>query len=316
MPFTMTQLQELFKDGAQEGQYLEFKRGSALGTSSELRKELVKDCTGFANANGGLILYGVAEEDIDGIPAAASLSPVADSKMNGDWITNVIRSNTSPPLSGFEVTELAVDGGRVIAIEIEQASTAHQNLIDRRYYQRAGRATEPMVDYQIRDVINRRLRPAVSVEPKFVSLKRSQNLHRYALQIAMTNIGAVTLEHWQFEIDIPCEVIRDTRPPVGEELDGLLNGWGNIVTLTQNRDGHRILRIARRDPDEEFERRSILHPGQTRMLFEPEAPPEIIVEIDPDIWRVIRGRSIFWRIFMPNTQPITGEWAFDDWCSF
>lgn len=316
MAFTSTQLQEMIDSGAQEGQYLEFKRGSALGASSESRKELVKDCTGFANANGGVILYGVAEEEIDGIPTAASLSPVADPKINGDWITNVIRSNTSPPLNQFEITELAVSGGRVIAIQIESALTTHQNLIDRRYYQRAGRTIEPMVDFQIRDVMNRRLRPAISIDHKFANVERSQDLHRYALQVLMSNIGSVTLEHWQFEIDIPCDVIRDTRPPITSELDGLLNGWSNMASLAQGPDNQRVLRITRRDPDEDYERRLILHPGQTRTLFDYGALPEIIIEIDHAIWSKVHGRSIFWRILMPNTQPITGEWAFDDWCSF
>jgi len=139
--FTTNQLQEILDTQAQEGLYLDFKRGEALALSNGSRQELVKDCTGFANANGGLILYGVAKGEVDGVPVATSLSPLVDRKVNGDWITSVIRSNTGPPLNHFEITEPAVSGGRVIAIEIEAASTVHQNFIDRRYYQRAGRTT-------------------------------------------------------------------------------------------------------------------------------------------------------------------------------
>lgn len=76
MTYTAAQLQQVLDDHMQEGLYLEFKRGAALVPSNGARQELVKDCTGFANAGGGTILYGIAEEDVEGVPVAASLSPL------------------------------------------------------------------------------------------------------------------------------------------------------------------------------------------------------------------------------------------------
>lgn len=101
MTFTAAQLHQLLDDNMQEWLYLEFKRGAALAPSNGSRQELVKDCTGFANAGGGTILYGVAEEEVEGVPAAASLSPVTAPGVGGDWFTDFIRSNTSPPQSRF-----------------------------------------------------------------------------------------------------------------------------------------------------------------------------------------------------------------------
>lgn len=96
MTYTAAQLQQVLGDHMQEGLYLEFKRGAALVPSNAARQELVKDCTGFANAGGGTILYGIAEEDVEDVPVAASLSPVTAPGVGGDWLTNVLRSNTSP----------------------------------------------------------------------------------------------------------------------------------------------------------------------------------------------------------------------------
>lgn len=111
MAVDMQALQLLLARKAQEGQYLEFKRGDALHNTSAAWQDLVKDCTGFANANGGTIVYGIAEERIDGVRVAAEVSPVVMPEIDADWITNVLRDNSSPPLSRFEVTELSVDGG-------------------------------------------------------------------------------------------------------------------------------------------------------------------------------------------------------------
>lgn len=257
MTYTAAQLQQVLDDRMQEGLYLEFKRGEALVPSNGSRQELVKDCTGFANAGGGTILYGIAEEDVDGIPAATTLSPVATQGAGGDWITNVLRSNTSPPFSRFEITKLAVPGGKVIAVEIEASSTAHQNLIDRKYYQRAGRNTEPMVDFQIRNVMNRRLRPEVRVTHRLVNIKSNGELHRKALEVSITNVGQVTLEHWQFEIDLPHEVIRDTSDPnVSPLLDALVSTWRDTMSLVSDQNGQRSLRITCGDPDEEQRHRA------------------------------------------------------------
>jgi Putative DNA-binding domain len=316
MTFTTAQLHQVLDNHLQEGLYLEFKRGAALGTSSAARQELVKDCTGFANAGGGTILYGIAEEEVEGVPAGAALSPVVAESMNGDWLTNVIRSNTSPPLSCFEITELAVPGGRVIAIEIDASSTAHQNLLDRRYYQRAGRSTEPMVDFQIRDVMSRRLRPEVRVDSRLVNIESNGDLHRKELEVLITNVGQVTLDKWRFEMDLPHEVIRDTRDAdVMSLLDALVESWSDTMSLAQGLDNQCVLRITCGDPDEE-QRRRLIHPGQTHMLVNPNKHPAIVVEVDHAIWNQIHGRSIFWRIFLPNSQPIKGEWRFEEWCNF
>lgn len=325
MAFTETQLTEILNDRAQEGMYLEFKRGAALDKSSSARSELVKDCTGFANAGGGVLLYGIAEENMEGIPSAASLSPVPTPGIDGDWITTVLRSNSSPPLSHFEVSELNVDGGRVIAIEVEAASTAHQNLIDRRYYQRAGRNTEPMVDFQIRDVMNRRLRPEIRIDAKLVRKelfdKTRKPEYRKAPQVAITNVGQVTLENWQFEIDLPYEIIRDSdHPDRFKSEDPLAHlGWVDahrgVVSLVHDHSNHLVLRVQAGDPDDDQIRR-FLHPGQSLILVDPERPPFITVELDNTIWRKIHGRSIYWRLFLNNSQPIRGEWLFDDWCDY
>lgn len=316
MTFTAAQLQQVLDDHAQEGLYLDFKRGASMVPSNGSRQELVKDCTGFANADGGMILYGVSEEEIEGIPSAASLSPVTATGVGGDWLTNVIRSNTSPPLSRFEITELAVPGGKVIAIEIEASSTAHQNLLDRRYYQRAGRSTEPMVDFQIRDVMHRRLRPEVRVDPKLVNIESNGELHRKQLEVLITNVGQVTLADWQFEIDIPHEVIRDTRQQDARPLlEALVDTWDDTMSLARAPGGRRCLRITCGDPDEE-QRRRPLHPGQTHTLVDPSRHPAIVVEINDTIWHQVHGLPIAWRIYLPNSQPIRGEWPFDEWCNF
>lgn len=46
MSFTEAQLQKMLDSCAQEGTYLDFKRGEAMGKSGSLRRELVKVAQG------------------------------------------------------------------------------------------------------------------------------------------------------------------------------------------------------------------------------------------------------------------------------
>ena len=50
----------------------------------EIRRDVFGRAVGFGNASGGTILYGIAEEEIERIPAAASLSPVDAQGVGGD----------------------------------------------------------------------------------------------------------------------------------------------------------------------------------------------------------------------------------------
>lgn len=319
MAFTREELDMLLTERAQEGLYLELKRGAALANNNDLRNELVKDCVGFANANGGKIIYGIAEEQVEGVNVAASLAPVPANGINKNWISEVLRSNTSPPLSHFEITEIALPNGqgRVVAIEIEPSYTAHQSLRDHRYYQRSGAVTSPMVDFQIRDVMGRRQRPEVQVSFRMRKLDISGDLHRYEINAEIRNSGNTTLEKWCMQIDLPASVVRDTRNK-SVSLMRTQMGFDRLVRSSVDDGNREISRITIGDPDWN-ERARVLHPGQS-IDFESRHGdyPAVLIEIDESNWHTLDELKwpIRWRIFVPDHRPLVGEWPFDEWCNY
>jgi len=319
MAFTQDKLDELLTDHAQEGLYLELKRGAALGNSSAQRNELVKDCIGFANASGGTIVYGIEESEVDGVNVAKALSPVPTNGLGKNWIAEVLRSNTSPPLTHFEVTEhpLANGSGKVVAVEIEASYTAHQSLCDHKYYQRSGAVTSPMVDFQIRDVMGRRQRPAVQVNFHRLDLHISGDLHRYEITADIANTGNITLEKWALQIDLPASAVRDTRNKA-VNLMQLQNGFDRVVRFTVSDEAREIARITVADPDWN-DRGRILHPGQSFKFESGHGEyPQVLLEIDGSNWHELDQLKwpIRWRMFVPNHPPLTGEWSFEDWCNY
>lgn len=316
MNFTKADLDQLFASPAQEGQSLEFKAGAALARDSDARRELVKDCTGFANASGGRIVYGVAEAEIDGVWVASGLAPVTDAVVGADWISEILRSNTGPPLTRCDVVELAVDGGRVVVVDIEQASTAHQNLIDKKYYQRGGRVTSAMVDFQIRDVMGRRTRPQVEVKLKLRPEEVSSDYHRHYFGVEVVNVGAVSLEHWALTFDIPEMVIADQSGGSinsDPDLRGMLSGDVGV-----NYRGIRMRRLSLGDPATTG-RRWIIHPGQSVVFHDRNATlPYVPIEMTHARHLDLQPRQvpISWRMYVKDAPPLEGQFPFSEWCKF
>ncbi|MFS2049032.1 helix-turn-helix domain-containing protein [Variovorax sp. Varisp41] len=310
-------VQHLIDSRAQESLYMDFKRGEALGRQNDRRTELIKDVTGLANADGGKLLYGITEERVDGIPVATGLAPVVDNSLDKDWLSTTIRDNTSPRFHDFDIEEIAVEGGRVIVIDVRAAGTAHQNLGDLRYYQRAGVSTAPIQDFRIRDLMARGTRPVAEIDVQTQAVQQLQDLHRYLLRVSIANVGNVSLEKWWLNVDVPSRAFRDSRfGGVGMmHMHGL---YSHMVTRARDPGGAEIVRVSFGDPFPDGTR-FLLHPGQ-RQDYDPSGGrfPEFCVEVDPDIFAELRRleRPIAWTLYLNNAQPIQGEVSFDEWCRF
>lgn len=312
-------IQRLIEEHTQESLYLEFKRGDALGRQNNQRVELIKDVTGFANADGGRIIYGIAESrPIEGIAAAESLAPVIDGTITREWLSSTIHDHASPRLHDFDIEEIAVPGGRVLVVDIKAAGTAHQTLVgDLRYYQRVGVTTRPLEDFRIRDLMSRGTRPVAEVAVRTRNHGIWEDLHRYSLRVSIANVGNVTMEKWWLNVDVPAVAFRDTRYP-GQNLAQLHPLYHHMVQSVSLPDGEEVARLSFGDPLGNGAR-CILHPGQT-MKYDPEPGhfPEFIVEVAQDSFQALSHvqQPISWILYLNNAQPVTGIVPFTAWCRF
>lgn len=145
-------LQRLIEDQIEESSKLEYKRELPKDY-----KELAKDISSFANASGGIIIYGIEEEDHKPkklYPLEAGLK---------EKIENIIISYLSPKLS---VKIVPIDctkptGGQYYIIYILKSPESPHMIVgkkDYRYYKRCNFSSVPMEDYEIRDSIEKNIR--------------------------------------------------------------------------------------------------------------------------------------------------------------
>ena len=123
-------LNELIKGQAEESIALEFKRADALEDlanrqSADRRKEEIsKDVSAFANRTGGVIIYGIEEDDDEPYPAKA-LSPINPTKCSKERLEQIIASRIKPPIQNLVIRPVQVGSDAyVYAVNIPASHTA------------------------------------------------------------------------------------------------------------------------------------------------------------------------------------------------
>lgn len=188
-PTTIEEINQMIADGVQEDLHLDYKDHRAVDHAK--RGDIAKDVSAFANSDGGLLIYGVAEKNgypIIGDPA------VEHHKFRREWFEQVVLSNISPRIDDVRVGQIKVNTDRSIyTVEVQTSFRGPHQAPDHKYYKRRGSHCEPMEDYEIADVRNRRqvIPPLVNVS---VSTRRSM------VYLNVENIGNQVAEDVSFEI--------------------------------------------------------------------------------------------------------------------
>lgn len=166
-------IQALIDDSVEEGQHLDYKDSRAL-SKADWKKDVCKDVSAMANADGGVIIYGVTEAEFqDGkkrkIRPQGFDDGIDPAERSKEQIVQVINDGLQRrPEFFIDKVELSNNPGRVCyVIRVPKSLTgAHQLTVDKdyRYYQRQETETKAMQDWQIRDVMNRQTGPDLSIK--------------------------------------------------------------------------------------------------------------------------------------------------------
>jgi len=134
------------------------KRNGTLGDKH--REDLIRDVAAMANAEGGLIIYGIAERN-RGYPK--QVDDGIDLKVvDADTIERIILSNINPRVEDFFIKPIELKskgkGGYAYVISVPKAgkNAPHQSD-DKVYYKRHDATKLPMDDNEVRDMIGRSL---------------------------------------------------------------------------------------------------------------------------------------------------------------
>lgn len=206
--WTKERLLALIANKVEEHTGLDYKAAEALDGTDRRKIEITKDVSAFANAAGGTIIYGIKEHDD---PALAhlpkSLDPVKAAAFSRERLDQIVGS-VRPKIDGVKISSVPVDaaGSEVCyVVEIPQGATAHQAK-DFRYYRRRNFVSEPMEDYEVRDIMMRLRHPLIGID---FHLAASGNLT--GLRIVLANQGSVVAHHVCAYVRLPGCLHIDTE---------------------------------------------------------------------------------------------------------
>lgn len=141
-------LESLKENGIPEGGDIEYKQALQLD-SSDQRKEFLKDVSGFANAGGGHLIFGIREDK--GVPVEVCGIDLPDPDKAILTIGNLTRDRLDPRLSGFYVRAVALKNGKHAIVMRIRKSWNGPHGVDGRYYFRRSAGTSPMDTSELRN---------------------------------------------------------------------------------------------------------------------------------------------------------------------
>lgn len=154
LPETIKDIERFIEARVQESINLGYKRSNSV--DDKKRAEIAKDVSAFANSDGGLLIYGVEEQEH--LPIKMD-NGIEHKKFNREWLENVITGNIAPRIDDIQIFQIPLsDSHSLFAVKVPKSFRGpHQERLEsKRYYRRFNFKSVPMEDYEVREAYNRR----------------------------------------------------------------------------------------------------------------------------------------------------------------
>ncbi|WP_294962641.1 ATP-binding protein [uncultured Flavobacterium sp.] len=199
--FNQDDILEIITSRLEESINIEFKDARAL--SSENGKEISKDVSAFANSDGGIIFYGINEEN----HVATSPSFIDGNKYNKEWLENKITTNIQQAINNLLIIPVRFDNDiskTVYIVKIPKSRNSPHINGDKKYYRRYNFKSVPMEEYEVRDSYFRMNGSSVYVDKTVISLEetRYEGYYKFIFHIQAANSGNFIAEKYRIACNI------------------------------------------------------------------------------------------------------------------
>jgi hypothetical protein len=202
---------------AEENTYLEFKRADSLiihpnnksKNLEEIKNEIAKDVSAFANSDGGVLIYGIAEDN----HVATDYSFIDGNTFTKETLEQIINSRIHRKIDGLRIEPIRFKNDitkTIYIVEIPRSTNAPHQTKDKKFYKRRNFYVDEMEEFEIRELYNRKnlakleiLEPVVHSKihqiPKDIS--ESYNLRiKFHVDFYIQNIGNSVEQLFKTEI--------------------------------------------------------------------------------------------------------------------
>jgi len=190
----------LIADKREEDRFLEYKDARILNTPEKLSEWV----SALLNADGGLIIIGVCEDDPDKKKKVeAKIFPVRKEFVSKEYtkerieqlIYSNIRSSSRPVINVYPVRDEADTSKAIYLIEIPQGDNPPYQASDGKYYRRLNATKYPMPHSEIADFFGKRRKPALSLILEIMEVNIQKSEYSFALRVFIHNTGKAVAKY-------------------------------------------------------------------------------------------------------------------------
>jgi len=199
---------------AEESINLDFKSAGSLDHSEGKKNEISKDVSAFANSDGGIIIYGLHEQN----HVANSVSFIDGKIYTKEWLEHVISSKIQRKIPDLRIYPIRFDDKveqSVYIVKIPQSPFAPHLSSSSKFYKRYNFESVPMNEYEIRDTYNRIHQTKLIIsdllfdqQPGISNANKVEYVD-YSLKFQLSNIGNSIEELYKLEIKLPIQIYSD-----------------------------------------------------------------------------------------------------------
>lgn len=206
--FEINDLQLLIDARAEEHLNLEFKAAGALENSDGKKQEIAKDVTAMANAEGGLLIYGMTEKD----QCASEFSFIDGQKLSKEWLESVIQSRIFRPIADILIYPVRYENDiakSIYIVKIPKSKISPHMASDGKYYKRMNFKVRTMEESEVREAYFRKGEAELHIDDMII---RQAGNHGqagqlqsadFSLTFQIRNAGGGIAEHHKLEVKIP-----------------------------------------------------------------------------------------------------------------
>lgn len=166
-------IEQLLEGAQNEEAFLDFKRSHDDGEGPALagndRKNLARALSGFANSDGGVLIWGIGTGNSRNGDAASTRHPLNDCGKFASQLDDAISGCTVPAVTGARSIPIFCSGkGRqgYVATLIPNSNHGPHQLVDARtYLMRSGSSFQPVPHAVLAGMFGKRPQPQLSISP-------------------------------------------------------------------------------------------------------------------------------------------------------
>lgn len=185
--YTIEDIKKLIDNEVEENIHLDYKAAGALAKEERKRIEITKDVSAFANSDGGLIIYGLREEN----HKPKEISLIDGNIFTKEWLEHTIQL-IQPRIENVMIYPVR-DGDlskSIYVVKIPRSDLAPHMAHDRRYYKKFNFESAPMYDYEVKELYNRASTPKLRIlECEFYVHDETKDYIEFELCAKVENYG-------------------------------------------------------------------------------------------------------------------------------